>query len=301
MARTDSATKKKPQKKKQNGSNDGLLKEQIGKMGGTDEDFDLVKSKGKQKEVSSDIVDVRSLPLLVRVDSSDNLMQPGLTKDVSQFLKDLKLGKPSKVSKQKPQPVPTKEPKSSENAKTKAANPFKKSKKAQSSSSTKDTSKKPEAPPPPPPAKAIPLPLPTKITVDSRSRFTFQPVSSWHSALPPLKQSSPLPSSQLEPLLSKASTLHASDVQVFKASSSASGSEAAFFSKIISSGTLSDRLSALTLLVQSSPLHNVQALETLKTMAERGKGSGGREESLKALRCIVDWWIGGGAPERKLK
>ena len=57
----------------------------------------------------------------------------------------------------------------------------------------------------------------------------------------------------------------------------------------------------MTLLVQSSPLHNIKALETLKGVAERGKGKGGREESLKALRCIVDWWVGGGAPNRKLR
>ena len=57
----------------------------------------------------------------------------------------------------------------------------------------------------------------------------------------------------------------------------------------------------MTLLVQGSPVHNVKSLESLKNMAERGKGKGGREESLKALRCIVDWWAGGGAPDRKLK
>ncbi|EKM74690.1 hypothetical protein AGABI1DRAFT_65411 [Agaricus bisporus var. burnettii JB137-S8] len=32
-----------------------------------------------------------------------------------------------------------------------------------------------------------------------------------------------------------------------------------------------------------------------------GKGGGGRDESLKSLRCIVDWWVGGGAPDRKLR
>jgi ribosome biogenesis protein MAK21 len=55
----------------------------------------------------------------------------------------------------------------------------------------------------------------------------------------------------------------------------------------------------LTLLVQASPLHNTKALDILKNMT--GKRGGGRDESLKALRCIVDWWVGGGAPDRKLK
>ncbi|KAK2465032.1 hypothetical protein APHAL10511_003108 [Amanita phalloides] len=76
----------------------------------------------------------------------------------------------------------------------------------------------------------------------------------------------------------------------------APSSETRFLSNIVHSGTLSDRLSALTLLVQSDPVHNVKALDSLKAMAEHG-----RDESLKALRCVVDWWVGGGAPDRKLK
>ena len=50
-------------------------------------------------------------------------------------------------------------------------------------------------------------------------------------------------------------------------------------------------------MAQSSPLHNTRALEMLKGMAQKK----GREESLKALRAIVDWWVGGAAPDRKLK
>ena len=99
-------------------------------------------------------------------------------------------------------------------------------------------------------------------------------------------------------LTSKAQSPHEADIRTFPTSSSFA-SEASFLSKIIQSG--SDRLSALTLLVQSGPLHNTKSLEMLKGMAQRGKGKGGREESLKALRCVVHWWVGGGAPNRKLK
>lgn len=134
--------------------------------------------------------------------------------------------------------------------------------------------------------------------------FTFRPVSQWHASLPPLgSPTDSITPAQLSALVTKGGQLHESDIRVFQSSSLAgpASSEANFLSKIVQSGTLSDRLSALTLLVQSSPLHNIKALETLKGMAERGKGKGGREESLKALRCIVDWWTGGGAPDRKLK
>lgn len=141
---------------------------------------------------------------------------------------------------------------------------------------------------------------------DVESLFILQPASQWYTAIPPLGLTTSTPTvttTQLSALASKAAVLHDKDINAFQTSSSSnsSSSEANFLSKIIQSGTLSDRLSALTLLVQSSPLHNVKALETLKAMAERGKGKGGRSESLKALRCIVDWWVGGGAPNRKLK
>jgi ribosome biogenesis protein MAK21 len=139
-----------------------------------------------------------------------------------------------------------------------------------------------------------------------KTNFILHPISQWYTAVPPLTTSTSSPTittAQLSALVSKAAALHDKDISTFQASSCSNSSslEANFLSKIIQSGTLSDRLSALTLLVQSSPLHNIKALDALKVMAERGKGKGGRDESLKALRCIVDWWVGGGVPNRKLK
>ena len=140
----------------------------------------------------------------------------------------------------------------------------------------------------------------------SSTKFTFPPTSQWYSVIPLLPAtmnlSVPTPT-QTSSLLTKAASLHTADVQIYNASgvSTGSASDSQFLQKVLQSGTLSDRLSAMTLLVQGSPVHCVKSLESLKGMAERGKGKGGREESLKALRCIADWWVGGGAPDRKLK
>jgi len=54
--------------------------------------------------------------------------------------------------------------------------------------------------------------------------------------------------------------------------------------------TLSDRISAVTLLLQSSPIHNLKALETLMGMA----GKPGREEASRATRALADWLASGG-------
>lgn len=128
----------------------------------------------------------------------------------------------------------------------------------------------------------------------------------WYENAPPLQPtatSAVVTSEKLSSLLERAASLHTDAVNTFQSTSTVTSSNADynFLQNILQTGTLSDRLSALTLLVQSSPLHNTKALGALKSMAERGKGKGGREESLKALRCVVDWWVGGGAPNRKLK
>ncbi|KAI0083481.1 CBF/Mak21 family-domain-containing protein [Irpex rosettiformis] len=105
-------------------------------------------------------------------------------------------------------------------------------------------------------------------------------------------------------LSERAASLFDADTTTYQASSAFTGKSASdthFLNTILSKGTLSDRLSALTLLVQASPVHNTKALDSLKGMAERGRGKGGRDEGLKAMRCVVDWWVGGGAPGRKLR
>ncbi|MCO5555828.1 hypothetical protein L7F22_009373 [Adiantum nelumboides] len=81
-----------------------------------------------------------------------------------------------------------------------------------------------------------------------------------------------------------------------------STSDARFINELLApgarGGTLSDRIAALTLLIQTSPLHNVDAMDTLLTMASKK----GREESGKATRALSDWLASGvGLPERKLR
>jgi ribosome biogenesis protein MAK21 len=123
-----------------------------------------------------------------------------------------------------------------------------------------------------------------------------------------------LPSEQaIHALTTQAAQLLSADAELYRSKNgaigSASTSDAAFLSRILSSGTLSDRLSALTLMVQASPVHNQRALESLMSMSMKKGGGGGagasvgggKGESLKSLRALVDWWVGGGVPDRKLR
>ncbi|KAJ3916549.1 CBF/Mak21 family-domain-containing protein [Lentinula edodes] len=259
-------------KAKKTSKKNAVLKEQIQSLGGTAEDYELT----------------------------------ALTNEVSKFLEGLNFNLPE-LPQERPDPKSSKKlpPSKAEVPSIVEPSSIPKIKKPGKERTRKDTPSKTPAKAPAIDAKSQ-TELANKVVFNPASRFIVPPASQWYNAVSRLNVETALPTitpAQLNSFHTRAAELHTEDMKTFTSSSSgsSSASEASFLSKIIQSGTLSDRLSALTLLVQSSPVHNLKALETLKGMSERGKGQGGREESLKALRCVVDWWVGGGAPERKLK
>jgi ribosome biogenesis protein MAK21 len=76
-----------------------------------------------------------------------------------------------------------------------------------------------------------------------------------------------------------------------------SSSDKNFVSTIMSSGTLNDRVSALTLIVQESPIHTTKSFDKLMSMAEKKN----RTEAVKSIESLKDLFIGGILPDRKLK
>ncbi|KAL9115453.1 MAG: hypothetical protein Q9227_000774 [Pyrenula ochraceoflavens] len=57
-----------------------------------------------------------------------------------------------------------------------------------------------------------------------------------------------------------------------------------FYNQVIISGTLTDKISALTLAVQESPIHNVKALESLMALAKKRS----RAQAIEVLRALKD-------------
>ncbi|KAJ3866134.1 CBF/Mak21 family-domain-containing protein [Lentinula novae-zelandiae] len=287
-AETDSRGSITTGKAKKTSKKNAVLKEQIQSLGGTAEDYELVRDADENMDSDSIAVDAT------------------LTNEVSKFLEGLNFNLPE-LPQERPDHKPSKNlpPSKAEVPSMVEPSPTSKIKKSGKERTRKDTPSKTPSKDPAIDAKSQ-TELANKVVFNPASRFIAPPASQWYNTVSRLNVETALPTitpAQLNSFLTRAAELHTEDMKTFTSSSSggSSASEASFLSKIIQSGTLSDRLSALTLLVQSSPVHNLKALETLKGMSERGKGQGGREESLKALRCVVDWWVGGGAPERKLK
>ncbi|PHH80268.1 hypothetical protein CDD80_2291 [Ophiocordyceps camponoti-rufipedis] len=118
--------------------------------------------------------------------------------------------------------------------------------------------------------------------------MVFEPLAEWHSAE---LGSLPEPTSdQFGPFLASAEALkkHAGslledDAEKYRKSIFASSSHK-FLSTIMSSGTLTDKVSALTLAVQESPVHNIRAFDALMGLASKKS----RAQAIGAIGALVD-------------
>ncbi|RYP57354.1 hypothetical protein DL770_010687 [Monosporascus sp. CRB-9-2] len=145
--------------------------------------------------------------------------------------------------------------------------------------------------------------LDAKSRGPSKGKTIFEPRPDWHAVS---LKSLPTPSSdEVAPYMAAIAALKAhaklilhEDSVAYSATLSSSSSRK-FMSTIMSSGTLSDRVSALTLAIQESPVHNVKALDTLIGFASKRS----RGQALSALAALVDL-LGPGMilpPDRRLR
>ncbi|RDA90529.1 hypothetical protein CP533_4145 [Ophiocordyceps camponoti-saundersi (nom. inval.)] len=120
------------------------------------------------------------------------------------------------------------------------------------------------------------------------SGMMFEPLAEWHSAeldnLPSPSSDQPAPLfASTEALKKHAKTLLNSDAEKYRTSIFASSSHK-FLATIMSSGTLADKVSALTLAIQESPVHNIRALDALITLASKKS----RAQAIGAIGALVD-------------
>ena len=131
----------------------------------------------------------------------------------------------------------------------------------------------------------------------------FTPQPEWHTVqlpeLPTVEQPVIPPRTAIDELHQYADTLLETEATDYAASNTSQDSSHKFLSTIMASGTLEDKVSALTLLVQESPLHNTKAFEQLLNLSRKKS----RNQALMALGALKDL-LGQGVvlpPDRKLK
>ncbi len=120
--------------------------------------------------------------------------------------------------------------------------------------------------------------------------LAFAPQSHWHAvSLPPLpaatQEVTALPNELADRIHEYAKSLLENDNKQYAAHNISASSAHQFYSTIMSTGTLSDKISALTLSIQESPVHNMKALESLVGLA-RKRSRGQAVEVLGALKDL---------------
>ena len=125
-----------------------------------------------------------------------------------------------------------------------------------------------------------------------RSHLLIAPCSDWFNIqLPAIEKcdslSAKIPPAYVQQLHEQAKSLLEGENEAFKANQQSSSQN--FYSTVIASGTLSDKISALTLAVQESPLHNVKALETLINLGKKRS----RTQAVDVLRALKDLFAQG--------
>ncbi|KAG0266757.1 hypothetical protein BG011_001216 [Mortierella polycephala] len=138
-------------------------------------------------------------------------------------------------------------------------------------------------------------------TKPTKVKLVFKPEPQWYNSQLPELQDDGKEHHMLETTLTQKTTqamrLLEEENTKYDENPSLSSSDKNFVSTIMTSGTLNDRVSALTLLVQESPLHTTKSLDKLMAMAEKKS----RAEAVKSIESLKDLFIGGMLPNRKLK
>ncbi|KAF8440099.1 CBF/Mak21 family-domain-containing protein [Terfezia claveryi] len=145
------------------------------------------------------------------------------------------------------------------------------------------------------------LETPSVSAKHTSGKLLFPPRPDWHAyELPILKPAGEHPSlSLIQSLHTRGKELLEAENKLYSATHLVKTSDRQFLSTIMTSGTLSDKVSALTLICQESPLHATKTLETLLVLSKKKS----RSQAVAALGAIKDLLASGVVlpSDRKLK
>ncbi|KAG5457538.1 MAG: hypothetical protein BJ554DRAFT_2414, partial [Olpidium bornovanus] len=150
----------------------------------------------------------------------------------------------------------------------------------------------------PPPAAGA-RPKPKMVGVAELTFGWIQPTPRWYDIeLPPvLASGAKVSKAAAESKLAEGMKLLEEENAARQAKPALSSGDQSFLSMLFRSGTLHDRISAMTLAVQESPLHAVKSLDSLMGFLKKN----GRREAVMTIASLKDLLASGLLPDRKLK
>ncbi|EFR01475.1 ribosome biogenesis protein MAK21 [Nannizzia gypsea CBS 118893] len=259
------------------------LEEEVYAIGGTKEDLELVAgvesdSEMEDKEISSGDLEKLRRDLGRLINGGNDLPElPDLPAQET---------KPTGTRKERKQETKSAEEKIAEK-------PVQEKKAPGNKALEKNESKKAQKKDTAPLASAQEAKVPKKA-LSSSSNLIIPERSDWYATpLPEISYDSSrsvnISRLVLERVREYAMTLLEAENKAYTSNRDSKSSSYKFYSTIVSSGTLSDKISALTLSAQESPLHNTQALENLVGLAKKRS----RAQAVEVLRSLKDLFAQG--------
>ncbi|KAH3671293.1 hypothetical protein OGAPHI_000516 [Ogataea philodendri] len=128
-------------------------------------------------------------------------------------------------------------------------------------------------------------------------KLVVTPRNDWFNETLPNNRGDALNPAEIEKLYTDAKRLFGQEQETYMQEFNKSSSQKRFLSQVLTGGTLNDKISALTLLIQESPLHNHKALETMFAMCDKKS----RTAALQCIEALADLFVNGVLPaDRKL-
>ncbi|GIC92024.1 RNA-binding ribosome biosynthesis protein MAK21 [Aspergillus udagawae] len=277
------------EEKKTGGNQDDTLRQEILALGGTEEDFDLLAGVESESEV-----EVASETQKKSKNKSDD---DSLRKELSAMLAAAGQVVPDDIEDENEVAgASDSEGADEEEEQEEEEDDAQQSEDSDQSEEKEEASSAPAARKTEPPKKEKAKgPVPENIFPKEFSKLTIPPRSDWYAtALPPIasttKQAKALPRQLVERVHNYAISLVEKETKMYSEAQQASSSSShKFYTTIMSTGTLSDKISALTLAVQESPVHNTKQLENLIGLGKKRS----RAQAVEVLRSLKDMFAQG--------
>lgn len=293
---------KRPGKAQKNGPADELLRQEALALGASEADLALVEGVDEGEDSEQEFGPAGKTDKKFSSDLSSYMKEIGLDAAQIEDAEDEEEEEEEVEEEVEEEDEEEKEDEEAQSAESESSSPDSKSDSSSDSESNSDSDS--DSDPAPTknaePFKKTPAKTSDKVT-DLNSVLSANLVvpnrSDWYNTpVDIIRESENLDRFGRERALERAKTTIEKDAQTYLAEFASKDSQRKFLSQILSDGTLNDKVSALTLMVQESPMHNMKAMDTLVSYC--GKKS--RNAALQSINALKDLLLNGLLPDRKL-
>ncbi|RHZ43572.1 RNA-binding ribosome biosynthesis protein MAK21 [Aspergillus thermomutatus] len=271
------------EEKKDGGKEDDTLRQEILALGGTEEDFDLLAGVDSESEVE--------VAQETQKKSKNKSEEDSLRNELSAMLAAAGQVVPDDIEDEDEVTGAS----GSEREEEEEEDDVQQSEDGDQSEAEKASSAPVAKKAEPPKKEKAKETAPENIFPKEFSKLTIPPRSDWYATvLPPIpsttKQANTLARHVVERVHNYAISLLEKESKMYSEAQQASASSShKFYTTIMSTGTLSDKISALTLAVQESPVHNTKQLENLIGLGKKRS----RAQAVEVLRSLKDMFAQG--------